>query len=802
MKYFNDVLNQEIILTSDNVRDLLNYNNLKLVNYNNLNNLKKLEYEPYVHNNKIYFSKRSSMINYIKNRGTNYIYNDLINKNILLNKNQYKIFSKINNFFNDFVEYKYLPILNEKKCIFLDRESIKFFIYHNFKSDNIINYIFSLRNNEKFMVLDNIKKIKINNPIFNKYVIANYNQFSEWIFLNKFYVDNTDTYHYKTNYYPIPNLQDIEDVIKMQDRYLAYQSYDMKTQDIIRFGEYDKMLLLRNYQNSLIVNNFDNISIIDFYKMERFNENSFKYIYQLSQYPEKNIVNVNNIFDEIKNTNFNHVFIPYVDNELLDFNITKHKIYNNIQIIEEDKFITYIKSLFDETKQEIFVFNLLKYFNSINDLKINSAFSSKMNILWNFKYNEIYKVFKKRNDTLKNISKVIINSNEDCNDVYNTFLNNFSLKSNKISDIDFINNFDINRCLVEKYNLKILIDEDIENYKDHTILNKCPNMRFNSNTMYVYNGVDVSNYLNCDKFIEKINDSRIKKGMELFIEYLLNKVDNRLNNSLKSNNENIVNIDFKLYEYYMPEWSYNIINNNYEGVHNSKQVFLGDLEYIDKIKKCNILTKSIFVNLYQNLNSNLINLHIDNVSWDMDINKSIITCVANSNLIFPIRFIIPINKLATYVSDHNNIDDKYLFIGNVITKLDIMTRENKIRYYNTFLYCNKNNYNIVSYNFRGNNTFNNIPGTDNFKVTFVELETLKYYEKDYGIKLYFYIIKETINQEKQTFFVSKYNRQEIIQKYKNLNIFTDEETNGIIDNLINFEWYKDHNKRLRIHLIN
>jgi len=815
MQYKNTILGQNVILSDDNLVDLANLNNL---NYNTINQEalddQNLIYLPYLKNNKVNFASKTSMIHFIKNKNKKNVYNDILNITFKLTDYNYNKFIKINKIVKPYVfeKYNFLPINNKFKTIFLDRESIEFFKYHNY-INNVINYVDTVNNliktknnqqNFKIMIFNN--SIKILNYMFDKYIYVNYKQFSQFIYLNTFYYAKQDIYDYITTYYPLPSINDIENVMNNDYNYLPYQSYDMAKKNIVRFGDTKSMEVFQTFRietKKLLetVKNFqfDLTSDIDYYKTERYDNTSFKYIYQLSEFPIKNLVTIKKFLINMPNT-FVHIFIPFVVQNNMEEHITltQHKYYQNIQLASEDLFMIKIKNILQDLNKENeygkLIYNLLLFFESLNLQEIKNVHSSKINILWSYNNNKLLKNFEKRNNKLQKLNEFIeMNPDIDCEKFYLNYFNEYDYVE-KVTSAEIINKDILNACLYKTYNLKSMLD--INKYKSKNFINICPSLKFNNSTDTFFGNQTINYHLNCENVIDSVKNPIIADGIKNYIKYLLNKSNT---NEIKFNKENIS--DFKLYENYMPEWVKNIIDNNFDQAYENKQLFLGDLYYIRKIKRCNIIAKSAFVNLYPVINDKATLISIEDISWNLDTNKTILTCIMNNNLIFPIRFIININKISTYGSISNNIDENYIFLGNVITKINIVTRENSEKYYNTFLFLNKETLNIVPYNFRGNNTFHNIPGTDNFKVTYVELETLLYYGADYGINLHFYMIAETEDKENQTILVSKYSKEELLIKYNEIGLYDSVTNKQIVDELKEFILYKNYNKRFSAHFV-
>lgn len=194
MLYHNKILKRDITLNEDNIRDLMNLNNMKYGIMPNLDNI-KLKYLPYVTNRgRVDFGSAKSMIEFMRNgRNTNNIYNDVLDKIIPLGTrtDYYTQFMAMNNITNtnNYTNYTVLPIKHKQQILLINRDSLEAFVYGKYDEEKIFRYV-----NMLLMIINTNKcRVTINNYLIQFYVFnqvygkrleVSFGQFCEWVALN------------------------------------------------------------------------------------------------------------------------------------------------------------------------------------------------------------------------------------------------------------------------------------------------------------------------------------------------------------------------------------------------------------------------------------------------------------------------------------------------------------------------------------------------------------------------------------------------------------------------------------------
>lgn len=239
---------------------------------------------------------------------------------------------------------------------------------------------------------------------------------------------------------------------------------------------------------------------------------------------------------------------------------------------------------------------------------------------------------------------------------------------------------------------------------------------------------------------------------------------------------------FDLNELYMPEW-YDTIHAGkpLTSIYNVRQLLLGNLTMINYAKLCPLIIRS---NPFINSITGLVG-----ISWDIDINKMVLTCSLMSDLIFPVRFEILDKDIGEYFSvvDISN----YIPIANIMTKAKGKRSGGKIVYFNSFVYFDKTasdnmpGQSIIVCNYRCNKI---LAGNlyEAYRILYIELNIVKYFPDDIGYPLYIYKYGES------TYYISKYNKDEIRTAYSNLPSFNSIDIDELLGALTEIVLMKDN----------
>jgi hypothetical protein len=750
---------------------------------------------------------------------------------LYLNEKSKKIFDNV---FDDIINGNIIPYQsNNMRNLY----NIKLFYVNKYTGKIVL---------EKYK--QNIEKIQNNELI--PYQTSNMSRSGYILFLtigiheNNTYLKNKDNIKYKLIYqYPHMKLTGDLMFLNVNDKYKdLYNKYETQIKDgnlipyqTIIMKHYGDLRLItkENYKlatisinkfNAKVLNNFTNYtaeigSYSDFYKMNR-TGNDVKYNYKylneicndveeskhLNNFIEKNMCDTENILPtNIFNiegfaNNRPVMFVPYLQNNKTfhKIRISEHNKYENINILGDIEFIDNLnKSDILKGEKGQILYELNKVLSSYNTNKLfNNNDSRKLNqqLLYGISKNDIGKIIYNKNKIIydyitkycKN-RKCNYNESYDCEKIGDTILELYE----KLDTL----NFDDNKfavfvdkkleCVINRYNLDKLYDKSIGIYLDNNYINifdKCYKYRFSledAHTDATINGCDellTNNIISDKKLLEKL-----KTIKENYMKYSNKDTDTMLG-LLYVGNTPLNKYNFKLYEEYMPEWMHYIMNNqSLQDIFNYRQLFLGEYKLTERLQKCSLFVKSDpFV---------APPLEINGIGWDISINKILIGCYINNNIIFPIRIIKNIENIDLHYC-YNNDDNNLFLLGTIIIKNRTDNKFNKkmFKIYKIYVFYDKTNRIIKLFSFRGNEIMlGNI--YEHIRILYIELNVIQNSYIDIGIQCYIYKLNDT------TYFVSRYKPNELYNKYDKIGIYKKETIDNIIKKLVCYKLEKDYNKR-------
>jgi 23S rRNA U2552 (ribose-2'-O)-methylase RlmE/FtsJ len=563
-----------------------------------------------------------------------------------------------------------------------------------------------------------------------------------------------------------------------------YQSEDLRRKGNIRLAHKDRIEQYKENKreflrvmhgikrNSNMV--FDLVSDIDIYKMRRNDPNTdAKYLIQQDPHVAYHLQNMVRLQTKLDATD-DFIFLPYI---LLDeshmtvdnIEIKPHNMYGNVNIVNNKEFVTYLKTIVDispgsnELGELIFEFNKIFYYYDqmlailseyINetvteDNLIDKVIQFEKMRIYGITKDIISRRLKRRNDELKDFR-----SAESCvpDEYYDHY---FELLSNgdKIEELDIIT--DIQNCNAGSIDFNDLIYEEINDFEaDSQYLDFCKTMKFAPTDTFAGR----TNQPMCRPFINKIRNDDVRNV--LLRDPVTDIAKSRCLNLSDQIHENVRN--FKILEHFMPEWHEEVYQNNLKGAFSHRQLLLGDTKVTTFFRNCTSLFRSDPFISKECILPGLIH--------DIELNKVVVSCVASSDDIFPIRLVDGnlIESIQMYEPFKVTENDRLL--GSIMLRMKGERTDQEYRYYNNHLYYNKDKrFKLIPVNFRSNVI---IPGTiiEHVRVLYLEMNTLLYYGEDIGAKLHFY---KYIIGDNFDILVSKYTMDEIVDKYRSLSSFDD-----------------------------
>lgn len=466
------------------------------------------------------------------------------------------------------------------------------------------------------------------------------------------------------------------------------------------------------------------------------------------------------------------VFTPHIPGQVTepdsfaDIDISQHNTYKNIWIVNNKKFVSYLKTdlsiTTDQFTELLFEFNKMFYhYDSMmtrmsdyigeevtTDNLMDMISKLTMMKVYGMSNEAIPRRLKRRNEELKYFHE---NSKSCYGDNHYDEYYNFLRTLEQIEENDVLVS-NIRNCNAKLINFENLIYDNLnkaDTFDEY--LRICSGMKFAPTDTYIgrtFHSI-------CKKYVEQINNATVKKNL-MEIDVIDTKPTKCLNLSVGYDM-----IPFVLLEEFMPEWHEAVYKKDMERAFEHRQLLLGHTKKTMLFRNCTLMYRSDpFISK---------ECYLPGIVHDTELNKLVISCIANSKDIFPIRIMNgeDIENMQLYEPYMIGRNDKLM--GSLGIRMNDK-KYRKDRYYNLYLYYRPHeSFKLIPVNFRSNII---IPGEfmEHIRMLHIEINTLMYYSKDTGITLYFYKI-ETTAPDKFDILVSRYNMDEIRQKYNSFECF-------------------------------
>ena len=593
--------------------------------------------------------------------------------------------------------------------------------------------------------------------------------------------------------------------------YLAYQSLDMAKIGSVRFAtpnDINNYLHNRKRYESLLgeiypdyqKRNFELLSDIEIFKMKRDNKYNYKYLIQIDPHVQNHLVDVINLIYFLKpNDQYNPIFLPYIPNnyQIKDSNIKieSHNVYQKINIVNNQEFVFYLKSIIpDEMKRGELIYELNKLFFFYDHMLATLSEYSDMEVTDNNLIDAIIKIQQKNiyGVSKKQIANRLWKRNQMLEDYNN---NKLDCDSNKLYDdyykyLGGLNKIEedqgtkqyIRRCNASSINPGKLTNLEInklgkpKNDQDYDqYYNICKRMEF-APIDFVENLIQKSV---CENLIQQISNENIKKTIAQ-----IGFSDKVISSKCFTIQDQTIG-RFSINEEYMPEWYDYLNKNNINEAYEHRQLLVGDTNTTLFFRNCSMLFRSDpFISK---------GCDLPGLVHDVEINKIIVSCIAGSDDVFPIR--ITNGKLIESARIYESFEktDQDSLIGSLIIPLKGERTLHQPRYYILYIYYNDTiRFKLRPVDFRANVI---IPGTiiEYVRMLYLEMNVLLYYQNDMGTKLNFYKLDHGDNFD---IYVSKYNLEEIKNKYRQIDSFKEHNLEHL-NKLQQVDLVKDHDKKFK-----
>lgn len=607
--------------------------------------------------------------------------------------------------------------------------------------------------------------------------------------------------------YIMPVQRRLYDKLKDDKVIYPYQNKDMSKLGKVRYANIPTMEkylknedeFLKLTKNKTVPCQLELTSGVDIFKMER-EKDRFQYLYQLDPEVAEHLQNIELVINQIekdKKSDIGYIFVPYIKGKKPsnNFMMDQHNIYDKIQIVNNEEFTKYLKEQLNLSSQERgkFIFGLNKIFHSYNDMLQtmselygeNITSDNLMDKVVDFQKKRIYGLkendIKRRLNEFNNLMKKYKIIKDECHT--DSKINLYSKYFEYLGNLNKIEQNQGKIEEIEKCNAKYLaFDEIIRNdltSKQTTdeIINICKNMKFSPND--TYNGYSYGN--NCKEYLKQIKNPIVRNVLNQIGTKEID-TDNRC--VMKSN---MTSVDFDLNLEYCPEYHEAISQGNVTNAFDHRQLLLGDRDITNFMGLCTLLFRSDpFI-------ENTCDL--PGLIHDIEINKVVVSCIANSDDIFPIR-IINAHTIENSRIYEPFVKTNFELVGSILVKLKGKRTNYQCRYYAIYVYYNFINNTFRLVDFRGNVI---LPGSimEHVRIIYLELNTLMYLKDDIGKKLYYYKLDKSLDKSTDKFdvYVSSYTLSEIIDRYKSFQSITDQDI--VLKNLQEVMLMKDENKKFK-----
>jgi hypothetical protein len=535
---------------------------------------------------------------------------------------------------------------------------------------------------------------------------------------------------------------------------IPYQSSYMKKSGKMQYA--DKNLFTQFLQKKNEANKYsityerhgftaNNPGDSDFHKLGP----EYKYVYDIDPNTAKFTENIYKVCQWITINKFDlrkkFMFIPHITDSVKDEgkSISQHNYYDRVFIVENQKFIL---SYPQESRGDI-IYSLNSYFDSLQNMEklighddISDILAIEFKKAYGLNQADILKKINAR-DSAINMTYVIRGKErptvDKCNEIKQTYINKLKL----YGKLQYIPDDDKDRVQCESS----LLNESL--WGDIGSIDGCKHKY-----MAYDDTLDGSSFVPyCYDILRSYDNQRIKdKILKMIPEPISNKV--RVSRTIDPADPHIVK--FKIFDYYMPEWRYHMLNDDFNQAFNSRQMIISDSNLTYFLRQCSKIFRSDpFISKTYN---------IPGIVHDITWNKVVIACIAQSDLLFPIRIVDAgsIERLSMYRKFEYDAD--YNYIGAMVTDMNNGKDYTHPTYFISYVYQYRNKLRMT--NFRGNVLAN---GTilEYIRALYLELTVLKYYDKDIGTHIYFYKYVYEDGSGMYDVYVSKYNKIQINKQY-------------------------------------
>ena len=559
--------------------------------------------------------------------------------------------------------------------------------------------------------------------------------------------------------------------VKLRYGYYPWQTIDMSERLLVRYNSFSDIKIFFEGVNEylkIIYSAFpeeikekkllgiEYPSVRDLLKMKRTDDKSFKYIYTLDP---NTLILLIKVVEMLKAPlpGFNIRFIPvdnleeilsgmevnkrnillcdlewYIDvfnknlSELVDVRAATH--YDTYNIIRSYNLDQIAKPLLDK---EHTIRELIGVTNGITEIKYDAE-QQHSNALYKWLGRDYTKFNDKEMSALKTIPeyKTIYDAN-----LHQTFI---------------------------KLKIKELLNvSDLKTNKE--IYDLCSDTK----KPFYFSHSDIQKNTKCKiKDIPEINMDNIRENYDVLVD-ILNKGITITETEIQKNTDTK---NVSLFDY-MPELKQRMITKNYEDAFMFRTLFIGYTNLTVRIERdCSLLLRADpFISNGKRLL---------NISHYIELNKSLIYCQLNKDIIFPM---ILFENKNLYITSY--FDAQYnILLGSLVITFNNMDKP--VIYY---IYYSRLKSKIKITNYRSNFILGPRRIFDIYNTLWIELQTLYYYDTP----LFFYKLNDTKNM----YVVSKYNEDEILQKYIDLKKYTTYQITKIMNNLTQVILYKNQDDK-------
>lgn len=565
--------------------------------------------------------------------------------------------------------------------------------------------------------------------------------------------------------------------VKLRYGYYPWQTIDMSERLLVRYNSFSDIKIFFEGVNEYLkiiysvfpeeikekkLLGIEYPSVRDLLKMKRTSDKSFKYIYTLDP---KTIILLIKVVEMLKAPlpGFNIRFIP-VDN--------LEEVLSGMEVNKRNILLCDLEWYID-------VFN--KNLSKLVDVRAATHYDT-YNIIRSYNLDQIAKPLLDKEHTIRElisatngITEIKYDAEQQHGNALYEWLDGDYTKFNDkdmsvlktIPEYKTIYDANLHQTFIKLKIKELLNVSDLKTNKE--IYDLCSDTK----KPFYFSHSDIQKNTKCKiKDIPEINMDNIRENYDVLVD-ILNKGITITETEIQKNTDTK---NVSLFDY-MPELKQRMIMKDYANAFMFRTLFIGNINLTHEItRNCSLLLRADpFVQFRWKL---------PNISHSMELNKSVIYCQMNKDMIFPMA-VIDTNSIRM-TSYFNTSDD--VLLGTLV-----ITFDNTDKPVVLYVYYSRKGQRPKLTNYRSNFVLGPRRVFDIYNTLWIELQTLYYYDQP----LFFYKIKNT-----SIIVVSKYNIQIIKEKYKQLQ-YTDNQIDTIINNLIQVQLYKNQDdKSFTFKLIN